>query len=363
MLNNLKILDFTTLLPGPFGTLLLADLGADIVHISRPNKPAIPLDAYLQRNKKSIVADLKDAHTVEKLKNLVKEYDIVIEQFRPGVMDRLGLGYEALKEINPSIIYCSITGYGQTGPYKNRAGHDINYVALAGIPSHSGSQTGGPPNLGVQIADIAGGSLHAAIAILAAVNHRHITGEGQHIDISMTDCAFTLNAVAATTYFDNGTVPKPESFALNGGSFYGYYETADGRYLSVGSLEPAFRKNLCDAIGKPELLSLSFSEKEEDILAFKEALADEILLKTLDEWLQIFDQVDACVEPVLSLDEVEKHPHFVARGLIVEVENEAGELQKQIACPIKSTCFTPQYQSTGVPVGKDTKDILNQLTI
>lgn len=344
MLNNLKILDFTTLLPGPFGTLLLADLGADIVHIARPNKEPILLDSYLQRNKKSIVANLKDAGTVEKIKSLVKEYDIIIEQFRPGVMERLGLGYEALKEINPSIIYCSITGYGQTGPYRNRAGHDINYVALSSIPSHSGNKNSGPPNLGVQIADIAGGSLHAAVAILAAVNNRHVTGEGQHIDISMTDCAFTLNAVAATTYFEDGTVPKPESSALNGGSFYGYYETADGRFLSIGSLESAFRKALCEAIGKPELLPLSFSNKQADIMQFKEILAETILLKTLDEWMQIFEQVDACVEPVLTFDEVEKHPHFVERGLIVEVENENGELQKQIACPIKSNNFTPQYK-------------------
>ena len=360
MLNNLKILDFTTLLPGPFGTLLLADLGADIVHISRPNKAAIPLDSYLQRNKKSIVANLKDSKTVEKLKSLVKEYDIIIEQFRPGVMERLGLGYEALKEINPSIIYCSITGYGQTGPYRNRAGHDINYVALAGIPSHSGSQNSGPPNLGVQIADIAGGSLHAAVAILAAVNNRHVTGEGQHLDISMTDCAVTLNAVAAASYFEDGTVPKPESTALNGGGFYGYYETADGRYVSIGSLEPAFRKSLCEAIGKPELLQLSFSDKEQDIITFKEIVAETILLKTLDEWLQIFEQVDACVEPVLTFDEVEKHPHFVERGLIVEVENENGELQKQIACPIKSNNFTPQYKHTD---SLTINSILNQLTI
>lgn len=359
MLKNLKILDFTTLLPGPFGTLLLADLGADIVHIARPNKETIPLDSYLQRNKKSIVANLKDAGTVEKLKSLVKEYDIIIEQFRPGVMERLGLGYEALKEINPSIIYCSITGYGQTGPYRNRAGHDINYVALSGIPSHSGNKNSGSPNLGVQIADIAGGSLHAAVAILAAVNNRHVTGEGQYLDISMTDCAFTLNAVAAATYFKDGTVPKPESSMLNGGSFYGYYETADGRFLSIGSLEPAFRKTLCEAIGKPELLPLSFSNKEEDIITFKEIVAETILLKTLDEWVQIFEQVDACVEPVLTLDEVEKHPHFVERGLIVEVENEDGEWQKQIACPIKSNNFTPQYKHAR----SDATNSVNELTI
>lgn len=360
MLNNLKILDFTTLLPGPFGTMLLADLGADIVHISRPNQAAIPLDSYLQRNKKTIVADLKDAETVEKMKSLVKEYDIIIEQFRPGVMERLGLGYETLKEINPSIIYCSITGYGQTGPYRNRAGHDINYVALSGIPSHAGNRNSGPPNLGIQIADIAGGSLHAAVAILAAVNNRHVTGEGQHLDISMTDCVFTLNAVAATTYFEDGTVPKPESFALNGGGFYGYYETADERYLSIGSLEPAFRKALCEAIEKPELLPLSFSSKEQDIITFKQQLAEVILLKTLDEWMQIFEQVDACVEPVLTLDEVVQHPHFVERSLIVEVEDENGKIQKQIACPIKSNNFTPQYKHVDRHA---TNTILNQLTI
>ena len=349
MLRNLKILDFSTLLPGPFGTLLLADLGAEVVHVTRPSDgEETILDSYLQRNKKAIVANLKDVATVEEIKALVKEYDIIVEQFRPGVMARLGLGYEDLKEVNPNIIYCSITGYGQTGPYKNRVGHDINYIALAGIAANSGTQQDGPPNIGTQIADLAGGSMHAAVAILAAVIHRQQTGEGQYLDISMTDCAFSLNAISAPDYFINGKKLEPESGFLNGGAFYGYYETADGRYFSVGSLEPAFRKQLVEAIGRPDLLAIAFSQKEEDIRAFKKALTDTFKTKSFEEWTAIFSVKDACVEPVLFMDEIEKHSHFVERGLIVEVPTADGSVQKQLACPIKSNIYTPTYKYAGV---------------
>lgn len=361
MLNNLRVLDFSTLLPGPFGTMLLADLGAEVLHITRPREGAAwVVDSYLQRSKKSIEANLKDAKTVEKIKALVADYDIIVEQFRPGVMDRLGLGYEDLKTINPAIIYCSITGYGQTGPYKNRAGHDINYVSLAGISANSGLQNEGPPNLGVQIADLAGGSLHAVVGILAAVNHRHQTGEGQYLDISMTDCAFTLNAISAPDYFVNGIKPEPEKATLNGGTFYGYYKTSDGRHFSVGSLEPAFRKELVAAIGQPELISLSYSQKPEDIQQFKKILTESFKTKTFAEWSDIFASADACVEPVLFLDEIEEHPHFIERELIVEVAGADGSVQKQLACPIKSNIYNPIYK-LGDHNGASTAEFLNRV--
>src|SRR5699024_8991668 len=219
-------------------------------------------DNYLNRSKRSITVDLKKKEAVEQMKELVKEYDIVLEQFRPGVMQRLGLGYKELKEINPSLIYCSLTGFGQTGPYRDRPGHDINYISMAGLSSYSGTKENGPANNATQIADIAGGSLHAAVAILSAVVYRNRTGVGQELDISMTDCAFTMNAIAASGYLVEGTNPEPEKLRLNGGIFYGFYETKDGRYFSVGSLEPKFRKLLCKGIGREDLYELSMSENE-----------------------------------------------------------------------------------------------------
>ena len=190
-LTGLKVLDFSTLLPGPFATLMLADLGAEVIHVESPSRMDLvrimppyadgqaTAHAYLNRNKQSITLDLKQSASIEQVKQLIGQYDIVVEQFRPNVMARLGLSYDDLKQINPKLIYCSITGYGQTSDYKNRAGHDINYLALSGIAGHSGRQDSGPPPLGIQVADVAGGSLHAVIGILAAVIERQVSGQGQ----------------------------------------------------------------------------------------------------------------------------------------------------------------------------------------
>lgn len=362
LLSNLKILDFSTLLPGPFATLMLSDLGAEVLHVERPtNQKARVLDNYLHRSKQSITLDLKAPESIETVKQLVKEYDIVLEQFRPGVMDRLGVGYEELKKVNPGLIYCSITGFGQTGPYKDRPGHDINYLSIAGLPSYSGTKDGGPANNSTQIADIAGGSLHAVIGILSAVIYRNRTGEGQAIDISMTDCSFSLNAIMASQYLTGGVNPEPESALLNGGTFYGHYQTKDGRYISVGSLEPQFRKLLCEGIGREDLFELSMSENPEDVEAFKEVVKNVFLTKTFKEWEVIFTEIEACVEPVLTLAEACEHPHMVERGMIVNVPNLNGGYQKQIACPIKTSVFTPEYRHIGLNPGESNKEILSDL--
>lgn len=227
-LNGLKVLDFSTLLPGPFATMYLADMGAEVIHIESPSRPDLirimppyangqaTAHSYLNRNKQSIVLDLKDAASIDLIKAKISEFDIVIEQFRPDVMRRLGLDYATLAEINPRLIYCSITGYGQTGSYKDRAGHDINYLALVGIAGYSGRQDSGPPPLGIQVADIAGGSLHAVIAILAAVVERSRSGIGQYIDISMTDCVASLNSMAASATLAAQVEQAPEQGMLNG---------------------------------------------------------------------------------------------------------------------------------------------------
>ncbi|MFI8744198.1 CaiB/BaiF CoA transferase family protein [Pseudomonas sp. NPDC077186] len=373
LLSSLKILDFSTLLPGPFASLLLADLGAEVLRVESPTRMDLvrvlpPHDggtstshAYLNRNKRAIALDLKRPEALEVVKKLVGEYDIVLEQFRPGVMDKLGVGYEALKAINPRLIYVSITGYGQSGPYKDRAGHDINYLALAGLASYTGRRDSGPLPLGVQLADIAGGSLHGVIGLLAAVVQRQVTGLGQQVDVSMTDCAFSLHAMAGAGYLGAGVEPDMENQALNGGSFYDYYRTRDGRWLSVGSLEPQFMQQFCQAIGRPELAARGLSPKPEDQRALKREIEIEFERRDFADWCQRFAALDACVEPVLPLSEAVEHPQIKARGLVTEVPRDGLPAQRQLACPLKFSAGLPAPRHIGAAVGAHTDEVLGEL--
>lgn len=372
-LKGLKVLDFSGLLPGPYASLMLADLGAEVLRIESPTRPDLvralpPMDAsghsaahsYLNRNKKAIALDLKQDKAVEIVKQLIQSYDIVLEQFRPNVMKRLGLGYEDLKAINPKLIYCSITGYGQTGELKDRAGHDINYLALSGIADYSRRKGEAPVPQAVQIADVAGGSHHAAMGILAAVIERHATGIGQHVDISMTDCAFSLNAMFASGYLGGKVEPKAESTMLNGGSFYDYYETRDGRYMSVGSLEPQFLMQLCDALSIKHLISKAGSQKPEDIAEFKQAIVDQFLSEDFQHWCQVFSKLDCCVEPVLTFSEACEQPHAQQRGWITQAKNEGIGGIQQLANPIYKG---HKIAHTGSNIGADTIAVLKELGI
>ncbi|MEB2647553.1 CaiB/BaiF CoA-transferase family protein [Pseudomonas canadensis] len=372
-LASLKVLDFSTLLPGPFASLMLADMGAEVLRIESPTRLDLlrvlpPHDqgtsashAYLNRNKRSLALDLKQAEALEIVRALVKDYDILLEQFRPGVMERLGLGYEALKSINPRLIYVSITGYGQTGPYKDRAGHDINYLALAGVASYTGRQDSGPLPLGVQVADVGGGSLHAVVGLLAAVIARQQSGVGQYLDVSMTDCSFSLNAMAGAGYLACGVEPERESHVLNGGSFYDYYRSRDGRWMSVGSLEPGFIQQLCEALGRPELAAQGSSPKAEQQKALKQALQVEFEKRSFDELCALFAGVDACVEPVLSLSEAVEHPQLKARELVSQVPRGDGSTQAQLACPLKFSDGLSAPRHIGVAVGAHTDEVLAEL--
>ncbi len=372
-LASLKVLDFSTLLPGPFASLMLVDMGAEVLRIESPLRMDLlrvlpPHDqgtsashAYLNRNKRSLALDLKQAAAVEIVHALVKDYDIVLEQFRPGVMERLGLGYEALKAINPRLIYVSITGYGQTGPYKDRAGHDINYLALAGVSSYTGREYSGPLPLGVQLADVGGGSLHAVVGLLAAVIARQSSGVGQYLDVSMTDCTFSLNALAGAGYLACGVEPAWENHVLNGGSFYDYYRSRDGRWMSVGSLEPAFMQQLCAALGRPELAEQGLSSSPDAQKNLKLALQIEFEKRSFEELCALFAGVDACVEPVLSLSEAVEHPQLKARELVSQVPRPDGSTQAQIACPLKFSEGLPAPRHIGVAVGAHTDEVLGEL--
>lgn len=370
-LSSLKVLDFSTLLPGPFASLLLADMGAEVLRIESPTRVDLTRvlpphvdgvsasHAYLNRNKRCISLDLKQPAAVEVVKKLVAEYDIVLEQFRPGVMDKLGVGYEALKAINPKLIYVSITGYGQTGPYKDRAGHDINYLALSGLASHTGRADSGPLPLGMQVADIAGGSLHGVVGLLAAVVQRQVTGVGQAVDVSMTDCAFSLNAMAGAAYLAAGEEPGMEGNALNGGSFYDYYQTRDGQWFSVGSLEPQFMLQLCAALGRPELAKWGLRPDKQGEL--KNEIRIEFEKRDAAQWRELFASMDACVEPMLSFAEAVEHPQIRARELVLEVPREGKSAQRQIASPIKFSEGLPAPRHIGAALGAHNAEVLEGL--
>ncbi|RZU45292.1 crotonobetainyl-CoA:carnitine CoA-transferase CaiB-like acyl-CoA transferase [Fluviicoccus keumensis] len=369
-LAGLKVLDFTGLLPGPFGTRVLADMGAMVLRVEAPTRPDMvrimpPFDsnglsschASLNRNKSGIAIDLKTAEGIEIVRNLVKEYDIVVEQFRPGVMSRLGIGYEELKVINPKLIYCAITGYGQNGIYKNRAGHDLNYLAIAGIMDYTGRQDAGPLPLPIQAADITGG-LYAVNGILAAVIHRMKTGEGQFVDVSLTDAAFSLQALTAPPALVGNDQPKPETDGLNGGSFYDCYRTSDSRFLSIAGLEPQFFSGFCMAIGQPELIPLGISKDPATVHQVKTAIRDIILQKTLAEWNTLFSAMDVCVEPVLTFAEACEHPQIKARNMVVDVPMANGETQRQIGCPVVFSATPVQYILSGGHLGAESDIVL-----
>jgi crotonobetainyl-CoA:carnitine CoA-transferase CaiB-like acyl-CoA transferase len=372
-LENLKILDFTTLVPGPFATMMLADMGADVLRVESPNRPDMvrAMGPYadgtstghglLNRNKRSIGLDLKKPEAVAIAKNLVAQYDIVIEQFRPGVMERFGLGYEQLSAINAGLIYCSITGYGQTGPLRDRAGHDNNYLSLSGLNGYSGRQGERTPIMGVPIADLAGGSLHGVIGILAAVNQRHHSGEGQHVDISMTDSMFAMNSLFGSGYLAADQQPVSGGTNLNGGSFYDYYRTADDRHLSIGSLEPQFFQKLCATLGDNTLLELGNPMDAEAQTKLRQKIESIIEQKPLADWVEIFKDKDCCVEPVLTFAEACASEQIIARDMIVDLKTHDGGQQQQIGSPIKFSKSTPKYDSIGAVLGQHSEQVLKEI--
>lgn len=370
-LSGIRILDFSTLLPGPYATQLLADMGAEVLRIEAVNRPdllqSLPphiagvsaAHATINRGKQSLALNLKHPQAVEIIQKLLVNYDVVIEQFRPGVMNRLGLGYPQLREFQPQLIFCSITGYGQTGPLKDRAGHDINYLALSGLASYSGTRQTGPVLSGFQIADIAGGSHHAVMAIMAAVIQRQRTGEGQFLDISMSDAALALNCILAASTHAGAPPPSYGSDLLNGGSFYGYYKTADNRYLSVGSLEPQFLTRLLVVLSLEHWQEKLSGSSSTVLDAFSIAVAAIIAKHPLSYWQLKFADEDCCVEPVLNLKEAMEHEHFKARNMITEAVFNTGEsiCQVNTALPFKSE----GPKSVGESLGKQSRQVLNSL--
>ena len=374
-LTGYKVLDFSTLLPGPYATMTLADMGAEVLKVSSKDKydlvvnwpPVIEgaevtgAQGWLGRNKKTIFLNMKKEKSVEAVKKLVQEYDIVVEQFRPGVMDKLGIGYEALKAINPRIIYCAITGYGQNGCFSMKAGHDINYLSRAGISYAAGRKAGGPSLYNFQIADVAGGSMNAVASICAAIIYREKTGKGQFIDVSMQDSVIPFNSMDGASMFAGAPIPERESGLLNGGGIYDFYECADGKFMSVGSLEPKFFAGLCNLMGHPEWQDGKILKTDSAMV--KAEFKKIFLTKTRDEWTALAEPYDSCIEPVMSLEEVSKDQHLNERGMFPQVDVPASNGVKvtQLGCPMHMSECMPEYKWAGYPEGYHTNEVLSAL--
>jgi alpha-methylacyl-CoA racemase len=341
-LVGVRVLDLSRLLPGPFCTLILSDLGASVDKLEDPHvgdylRVFPPLKNglsgrfnALNRDKRSLCIDLKKPEGRDALLRLVSHYDVVVESFRPGVMDRLGVGYSKLNEMNPKLVVCSISGYGQTGPMRERAGHDLNYVALAGVLGMAGRPDGAPPVPGVQLADIAGGALWGAVGILAALLGARATGRGRHVDVSMCEGALAFLMPDFGNYDASGRAPVRGGELLNGGAAcYGVYRTRDGRHLSVGALEPKFWHAFNVAIGRKPDVSELVAPDQERIRAEIQAVLE---TRTRDEWEAVFAGTDACVEPVLGADELERHPQHAARGVFFAIDD-----LKQVRTPFASS--------------------------
>ena len=324
-LSGIRVLDLTRLLPGPYCTLVLSDLGACVDKVEEPGTgdylrhmpDGAGMFEALNRDKRSLALDLKRPDGPALLRELARRADVLVEGFRPGVLDRLGVGPTALRALHPGLVVCSITGFGQTGPLAQRAGHDIGYLARAGVLGLQGPADDVPQVLGIQLADIAGGALWAAIAILGALVERHRTGQGRHLDVSMTDGAHAFLTSALGSFLQGGRPPARGGEHLTGGiAAYRTYETKDGRYVAVGALEPKFWTNLCAATGlEVDFAALLPGAHQQ---ALQERLAEVFKTKTRDEWAAILSATDTCAEPVLSLPETLDDPHLRARGLVEE---------------------------------------------
>lgn len=382
-LEGLTVLDLTRLAPGPYCTMILADLGAEVIKVEEPGPPTgrravqaaglstTPSPRYgverhspywaLNRNKKTIGLNLKHDEARQIFYQLADRADVVVEEFRPGVAKRLGIDYDTLSQRNPRLIYCAITGYGQTGPYRDLVGHDINYIATAGCLGMIGP-AGGPPVIPHNIiADFAGGGMHGAIGILAALMARQRTGRGQFVDIAMTDGVYSLLVSHLSTYFASSLVPRRGEGMLDGAApYYNIYETKDGKWLSIGSIEPWFYANLCKALGREDFLPDEFAEgdRREEI---RQAFRAIFKTKTRDEWFEILTQHDICVAKVYDLDETEHDPHLQARDMIVEIEHpEAGKV-KQVGISVKLSDTPGQIRFLAAPLGAHTEEILSGL--
>lgn len=370
-LEGIKILDLSRYLPGPFCTQMLADFGAEVIKIEDPKggdlmRHVLPLIEgesagffAVNRNKKSMTLDLKKEEGKAIFKKMVASADVVVDQFRPGVMDKMGLGYEELRKINKGIIYCAITGYGLNGPLTYAAGHDLNYLSLAGVTGLNGTFEGMPAVCGMQIADIAGGTLYATIAILLALAGREKSGEGQLCDVSMMDGAISMLALTLGQWGGWGKLPLMGDDLLGGGyAFYQIYRCKDDKFVSLGALEDKFWAGFCEKLGKPEWIKQQFDKPlQRKLIADVQAI---MITKTRDEWVEFFKDSDICFTPILTMEEMCQNPHVKAREMIINLPNVKGS-GKNIALtgiPVKLSGTPGLAKLTFPDLGQHTEEVL-----
>jgi alpha-methylacyl-CoA racemase len=372
--DGLRVLDLSRLLPGGFCSLLLADFGADVIKVEdtgmgdyvRWSPPAFEgagetakgsLFLSLNRGKRSMRIDLKSAQGRDVLLRLVRDADVLLESFRPGVLDRLGVGYERLRQENPRLVYCAITGYGQTGPNVRRSGHDLNYLGLNGVLALSGDQDGPPVQAGAQIADLGGGALMAVFGILAALYERERSGEGQLVDASMFDGALSWLAMVAARVFAAGERPR-RGQELLGGSLVCYrpYRCADG-WVTLGALEPKFWAAFCHGVDRPDLVERQFERPGTPAHAEVEGI---FLGRTRAQWAAFADEHDCCLEPVLEIEEALESELVRAREMVIEFEQPGAGMVKGLGMPVKLSRTPGRVRRGGPALGEHTEEVLRE---
>jgi alpha-methylacyl-CoA racemase len=375
-LAGVRVLDLTRLLPGGFCTLMLADFGAEVLKVEDTGmgdyirwappyyegadesaKSALYLS--LNRGKRSVRLNLKDERGRDALIRLAREYDVLVESFRPGVLDRLGVGWECLSEQNPGLVYCAISGYGQDGPLRDRSGHDMNYLGLVGLLGLTGEKGGPPVQSAGQIADLGGGGLMAAFGILAALRERDKSGQGQFVDVSMADGALSWLAMVAGRYFADGVAPQRGDLELAGRLIcYRPYACTDG-WVSLGALEPKFWQAWCHGVGREDLVEKQFEAPGSEAHAEVERV---FLERTRDEWEAFASQNDCCLEPVLDLDEALHSELVRAREMVVSIDQPGvAEPVRQLGVPVKLSRTPGAPQGPGPVLGEHTREVLREV--
>ncbi|MFC2000018.1 CaiB/BaiF CoA transferase family protein [Chloroflexota bacterium] len=372
-LENVRILDLTHVPPGQFCSMMLSDMGAEVVRVEQPAKAgASGGDATMakfedlmgsgyaafNRNKRSITLNLRDEDGRAVLLKIAERMDVLVEGFRPGVAERLGIDYKTLSQLNPRLIYCSMSGFGQDGPYRDMPGHDINYVAIGGALRTFGDP---PPVIPNFVADYAGATLYAVIGILLALMAREKTGRGQHVDISYTDGVVSLMTQFAASYLAGGDpdTVRAQTQMMFSNAGYGVYKTGDGKYLSLGCVEPWFWVNICQALGKEEFIQeFAKWEKHGEI---RDRFAEVLLTKSRDEWFDLFKDKNIPVGKVYEVEEIFTDPQVLHRQMLVEIEDPKGGKQKQVGIPIKLSDTPGRVRNVAPAPGQNTEEVLLEL--
>ncbi|MGD0075106.1 MAG: CaiB/BaiF CoA-transferase family protein [Candidatus Binataceae bacterium] len=380
-LSGVKILDLSKLAPGPHCTMILGDLGADIIKIEEFGAPtgrraqqagaaaaaARPPSGFgsspynaLARNKKSIGLNLKSGPGKEIFLRMAQRADVVVEEFRPGVAKRLGIDYETLSARNQRLIYCACTGFGQTGPYRDLVGHDINYIATGGSLSLIGRKDQPPTIPQNLLADYAGGGMHAALGVLAALLARYQTGRGQFVDAAMLDGSMLVIAQAISAYYATRKIhPRGQTMFDGLAPHYNLYLTKDNKYITIGAVEPWFYANLCRALGREDFIQDEYNRAKYPEI--RQAFEEIFKTKTRDEWYEILTKTDICAGKMLGLDEIEHDPQIRARKMIVDVDTPTGEKVKQVGISIKLSDTPGSIRRLAPQLGEHTDEVLKEL--